>query len=47
MDKIIHIKVPEDDYYKLIELKGKLKANNWRDLMRKVIEFVELKYHKE
>jgi len=43
MDKILHIKVSENNYYKLIELKGKLKAKDWTDFMQKVIVFVESK----
>lgn len=43
MDKILHIKVSEDTYYKLVELKGKFRAKDWTGLMQKVIIFVESK----
>lgn len=38
MDKILHIKVPEDTYYRLIELKGRFKAKDWSDFMEKVVK---------
>jgi len=41
MDKTLHIRVSEELYYKLVELKGKMKAKDWPDLLQKVIESCE------
>lgn len=38
MAKTLHIKVSEETYFKLIEMKGRLKAKDWPDLMVKVVE---------
>jgi len=42
-DKTIFIKVSAEDYFRLIELRGKLKANNWRHLLQKMIDIVDIK----
>jgi hypothetical protein len=44
MNKNINIRdIPEQTYYKTIELKGKLKAKNWVTFLEKVIEALEKK----
>jgi hypothetical protein len=36
MDKTLHIKVSEELYFRLVELKGKMKAKDWTDLLDKI-----------
>jgi len=36
--KIINLHMEDEVYYKLVELKGKLKCNNWNELMKKIVE---------
>jgi len=43
MVKVLHIKVDDDVYFKLIELKGKLKARDWAELIEKVLKVVDTK----
>lgn len=38
MAKTIHIKLEDNEYYQLVELKGKLKTDTWEDLVKKVIK---------
>ena len=38
MDKTLHIKVPEVLYFRLVELKGKMQAKDWTDLLLKVVD---------
>ncbi|MCG2782001.1 MAG: hypothetical protein L6243_00265 [Candidatus Altiarchaeales archaeon] len=38
MVKTIHIRLDDDVYYGLIQLKGKLQVDEWKDLMRKIVE---------
>ena len=38
MTKIISIKVSDNEYFKLLELKAKLKAKSWSDFARKILE---------
>ena len=43
MLKNINIRdVPEDLYYKALELKGKYKLKSWADLLKKLIEIAEV-----
>ena len=43
--RTMHIeKIPEDTYFKLVELKGKLHASTWLEFLEKI---VEIGYHKE
>jgi len=37
MDKTLHIKVSEVLYFRLVELKGKMQAKDWADLLFKVV----------
>ncbi|KYC49288.1 MAG: hypothetical protein AMQ74_01441 [Candidatus Methanofastidiosum methylothiophilum] len=40
--KSITIKgIPDDLYFKLIELKGKMKAENWEDFLEKMVKMME------
>ena len=35
--KTLHIeKIPEDTYFKLVELKGKLRASTWVEFLQKI-----------
>jgi hypothetical protein len=36
--KTLHIPVSEDLYFELIELKGKYRAEDWPDFLKKVVE---------
>ena len=38
MTKVMRIEVSDDTYYKLVELKGKFKADSWTSFMNKIIE---------
>ena len=38
MSKTILIKLKNDEYFKLLELKAKLKAKSWSDFARKILE---------
>jgi len=37
----IHITLDRDSYYKLLELKGRLKAATWAELADKLVNMVE------
>jgi len=37
----IHITLDRDTYYKLVELKGRLKAATWAELADKLVNMVE------
>ena len=39
--KHIHIEVTEEEFYRLVELKGKYKANCWDDLIWKLVDKIE------
>ncbi len=47
MKNIFIQKVPEDLYFKLIEWKGRIKANNWVDFLEKVIKILEDGYKEQ
>jgi len=38
----LHIVVDEDLYYKLLELKAKMKAKSWRDFLGKVVKYEKI-----
>jgi hypothetical protein len=38
MDKILHVKLPKEVYYNLVEMKGRLRAKDWKEFMEKVVE---------
>lgn len=45
--KTVHFFLPEDVYFQLIELKGKLRAENWSEFMEKVIDIVNQKMEED
>ena len=38
---VVRIPISEEIYWKLLELKGRLRAKTWDELFRKVLEEVE------
>jgi len=39
--RVVHLKLEDETYFELLQLKGKVKADNWGDLVRKVITIME------
>ena len=45
--KTVHFFLPEETYFQLIELKGKLRAENWTDFMEKIIMLLKQKMEED